>query len=294
MKLPNFFIIGAPRCGTTSLTAYLAEHPKVFMSSPKEPFCFNTDLGNRATHTMSDYLEYFKDAGDEHLAVGEASTCYLYSDTAVPNILRFNPDAKFIVMLRNPVDMAYSLHSELIYSCQENVEDFRRAWQLQDDRKKGHNIPKLCQEPRWILYREVCMLGNQLERLYSRVNRERVLVLLLEDMKERPKGIYEQVLDFLALPSNSRNHFPIHNESKKLRFRLMRDIVHIISMAKRRINIKTHFGVLSRLDYLNTQKQKRPPLPDDFRHELLIAFKEDVAKLSNLIHRDLSSWINVI
>ena len=111
MKKPNFFIIGAPKCGTTSLANWLAEHPRVFFSDTKEPHFFCTD-GYTGVKTLKQYEKLFEDAKPHHLAVGEGSTHYLFSKVAVPNILVYNPDARFIVCLRNPVDMAPSLHSE--------------------------------------------------------------------------------------------------------------------------------------------------------------------------------------
>ena len=112
MKKPNFFLIGGPKCGTTSLQEYLAQNPKIFMCTPKEPCYFDSDLPwPDSPKTEREYMRLFENANDSHMAVGEASTNYLYSAVAVEKILRFNPCAKFIVMVRNPIDMAISLHS---------------------------------------------------------------------------------------------------------------------------------------------------------------------------------------
>ncbi len=137
MKFPNFFIIGAPKAGTTALSEYLRGHPQVFFSEPKEPHFFNDDFSARHTYDMDTYLSYFKDADEEYKAIGEGSVFYLSSKNAVPNILKKNPNAKFIVMLRNPVSMAQSWHAQAIHSFGETVLDFDKAWHLQDKRKES-------------------------------------------------------------------------------------------------------------------------------------------------------------
>ena len=110
MPIPNFFIVGAPKCGTTALCEYLKYHPNVFMSTPKEPHYFAEDFERyRHVKTEDKYLALFGDCNDRHLMIGEASVFYLRSTRAVSLIRDFNPDAKIIVMLRNPVDMVYSL-----------------------------------------------------------------------------------------------------------------------------------------------------------------------------------------
>ena len=136
MMKPNFFIIGAPKCGTTSLAAWLAEHPQIYFSPTKEPHFFNTDH-KRFLNSLQSYEKLFAGASKHHCSVGEASVWYMYSSAAVPNILEYNSDAKFIVMLRNPIEMAPSLHEELVFTGREDVNEFSEAWQLQDLRRNG-------------------------------------------------------------------------------------------------------------------------------------------------------------
>ena len=118
MKKPNVFIIGAPKCGTTSLREYLGSHPNVYACKPEEPHFFCTDLKGRYNGlTEPEYLrKYFHGANSRHKVIIDKSTWYLYSKSAVLNILKFDADAKFIVMVRNPINMVYSLHSELLWT----------------------------------------------------------------------------------------------------------------------------------------------------------------------------------
>lgn len=111
MRRPNTFIVGAPKCGTTALSTYLSEHREVFLSDPKEPNYFCSDLPERqVVSQMEDYLTLFEGALDGHSVVMEASTWYLVSRVAVANIMEFEPRARLIVMVRNPIDLVHSLH----------------------------------------------------------------------------------------------------------------------------------------------------------------------------------------
>ena len=104
-RRPNFFIVGAPKCGTTAMTTYLRDHPQIFMPLQKEPHYFAEDYPIfREVWTEKQYLHLFRSADSSHLAVGEASVWYLYSDHALPRIKAFAPDARIIVQVRNPVD----------------------------------------------------------------------------------------------------------------------------------------------------------------------------------------------
>lgn len=294
MKKPNFFIIGAPKCGTTSLAAYLAEHPEIFMSKRKEPFFFSKDdiALNKQTqiYTFSDYNRLFENAGPQHKAIGEASTTYLFSYHAVPNILDYNPQAKFIVMLRNPVDMAYAHHYQLVFSCHQKVKDFKTAWKLQDKLSKGIEKENWSLEPKLLHYGQVCKLGEQLERLYKIAPREQVLVILFDNFKSNTEQVYQQVLDFLDVTTGKRTEFPVYNENKMLHSDWLQNLRRSVRDIKIFLGIKHSFGLFSSLYRKNTTKADRPPLPENFRAELAEYFREDIEKLSRLINFDLLHW----
>ena len=202
MKKPNFFIIGAPKCGTTSLAAWLSEHPNVYMSPVKEPNFYNADLGNHEL-TRREYELLFKKATANHKAVGEASTSYLFSQVAVSRIEQeFAGKVQYIVTVRNPIDMAHSFYEELVVLGYEHIKEFSKAWQLSEERSKGHAVTRLCHEPKLLDYKSVCKLGEQVERLFRIVPRDRVLVLVLDDVKANPRGEYLKVLDFLGVPDD--------------------------------------------------------------------------------------------
>src|SRR5262249_53369576 len=127
MNKPNFFIVGAPRCATTSMYTYLKQHPQIHLSLLKEPLFFATDLTIQplAVTDEASYLGLFADAGDAR-RIGEGSVFYLLSKRAAEEIKRFSPRAKIIIMLRNPIDMMHSLHALYLRTGNEDL-DFEEA-----------------------------------------------------------------------------------------------------------------------------------------------------------------------
>src|SRR5690606_9490694 len=172
--------------GTTALSAYLREHPRVFVSQPKEPHYFCTDFdyyyapGRRSEEH---YLRLFAGADERHLAVGEASVWYLYSADAARNIAAFAPGARAIVMVRNPVELVPSLHSQLLYMLDEDEPDPWRAWRLQEARRRGERLPPRVRVPAFLQYGEAARLGAQLRRVYESIPPERVKVIVFDDLR---------------------------------------------------------------------------------------------------------------
>jgi hypothetical protein len=189
IKKPNFFIVGAPKCGTTSLSFYLREHPNVFFSKPKEPHHFSTDLSKRKGDVINRerYLNLFRGA-NSYKAVGEGSVWYLYSKVAVSKIIQFNPRAKFIVMIRNPVDMFRSLHSYLLTTLDEDIRDPCKAWELQKERSVGRFLPPYCRGSEYLQYGDICKLGEQIRRLFEIVpNNKNIKIIKFIDFKKNTK-----------------------------------------------------------------------------------------------------------
>ena len=290
-RIPNFFIIGAPKCGTTAMSEYLRNHPNIFISEPKEPHYFSTDIQTRhAIRKLDDYLACFKLATENHDAIGDASVAYLSSKTAVFDILKFNADSRFLVMLRNPVELAYSWHSEALYNSYEVEKDFEKAWRLQDDRIRGRYVPRICTDVKLLIYREVAALGSQMERLLQLVPKKQVHVIFFDDFKTDTKGVYEGVLQFLGLPPDNQFSFPIINDSKAVRSPTIMFFSHLVARVKKQLGISKGLGILEKI---NVQRKPRPIMSDSLRKELVEYFRPEVVKLEQLLGRDLSAWKNV-
>jgi hypothetical protein len=296
---PNFFIVGAPKCGTTALYEYLHPHPNIFMPKVKEPHFFASDLGSYpAIKTMEDYTRLFAETKDEHMRVGEASVYYLRSSTAIRNIHEYNPDARIIAMFRNPVDMVHSLHSQLLYWSYETESDFETAWRLQERRSQGMDLPPSCPEPQLLQYKEIGEFGTQTERLLSLFPRAQVKLILYDDFAASPRCIYDEVIDFLDLPHDHRAEFPRINENKSARLTLVRDFMRApppgvrkaFRWLKQAVGAQGPTALRKGLIDLNTVKERRPPLSPEFRAELAQTFRDEVSLLSRLWDRDLSGW----
>ena len=291
MKKPNFFIIGAPKCGTTSLANWLSEHPQIFISRIKEPHFFNFDFAERQYKFLSQYEALFSEAGSQHISIGEATTRYLYSRTAIPAILEYTRNPRFIVMTRNPVDMAYSLHDQTLFMGNENESSFENAWALQKFRIYGDYVPKSCVDPQILLYGKTCKIGEQLKRLFEIVSREQVLVLNLDHIKQDVRQEYQKILDFLNVDDDRRQSFPVLNIAKEKRFPILWRAVRGINRMLFSMGLpRQHIGFTRFIFNIDRKERDRPPLQNAMRQKLNKYFADDISLLEQITGWNLSAW----
>ncbi len=298
-RKPNFFIIGAPKCGTTALSEYLRTHPNIFITRPKEPRYFAKDIYRPVTN-FEDYLALYDSVLSKHIAIGEGSATYLISKVAAKNIKEFSPNAKLIAMVRNPIQMIPSLHSQMLISFEENVKDFEQAWHLQGIRKQGELIPKTCRSPIFLQYAYAGCLGTQLERLFKVFDKRRVKVIVFDDFAASTKQVYEDVLSFLEVPSDGRSQFPPIKTNKIYRFqsvsRFLRRppklLMNTYFQMKKIFNIDSP-GFFSKINKLNSKKKERTSISRKMKQELIETFQADIFLLSNILERDLSHWLEI-
>ena len=291
MKRPDFFILGAPKAGTTTLANWLSEHSQIFVSPLKEPQFFNWDFCHRSTRSFREYEALFEAATVDHVAVGEASTRYLYSRTAVPAILRYAENPRFIVMLRDPVELAYSLHDQTVFDGEETERDFENAWDLQQVRIYGDQVPRFCADPQLLMYGPLCRLGEQLERLLTLVPRESVLLINLEHVRAAPLREYRRVLDFLGVSYDGRTIFPLANPAKERRFPGLWRTVQAGNRALRALGVPpVRIGATRLLYRWDKKPRARQPLGDGMRARLRAYFADDVARIEGISGWDLSHW----
>lgn len=296
---PDFVIAGAAKSGTTALYSYLRSHPQVAMSEKKEPAFWSTDLEGHALDRVLDRAEYLQLwSGAEPAALrGEASTNYLRSEVAVPALLAERPDARFVVLLRNPVEMAAAFHSQLVKTFQEDVGDFERAWRLQPPRRRGLHIPPECRAPTLLQYERVCAVGDQLESFVARVPEPNRLILLHEELRRDTRAVYLRVLEFLGLDDDGRQDFEHVNVNTNLR---SPSLAALHRSAPRRLGrlyrparaaaAAVGIGPSAVVNRLNVQRGPRPPLRPGFRAELVSVFEPQVVKVAAVLDRDLSDW----
>ena len=272
--------------------SYLDQHPDILMSSLKEPYYFAEDLNIPwKIRNLDDYLSLFYDR-DNSVYCGESSPLYMYSKTAASSISRYNPKARILVMLRNPVDFLWSLHGQYLYSGNEDVLDFESALSLCDRRLLGHNVPELCHDPKILNYYELADFAVQLRRILSQFPRDQIHVIKFDDFKENTLTVYSETLGFLGLKAYVPNLLH-HNESKATPNLFLRKFLSKIPRIRRCF----HRLVPSRISsfFRNslgryTQRQRPKAMDKKLRARLQEKFKPNVSELSCLLDMDFGSW----
>jgi hypothetical protein len=245
----------------------------------------------QAVRTLGEYEALFQGADERHAAVGEGSTHYLYSRTAVPRILDYSPAACFIVCLRNPIDMAPALHNECLHQGWESVRSFEAAWRLQARRRAGQGVPRAARtDPERLLYGPYCRLGEQLDRLYRTAGSERVLTVLLDDLQRDPAGQYRRALEFLGLADDGRSRFPVVNATRPVRSVILSLAMRRAATLRNALGFRGDWGVARAIRRLNTRPTAGAGLTPQLRSELQDYFADDIGRLSDLLNRDLSHW----
>ncbi len=154
LRLPDFFIVGHAKSGTSALYEMLKRHPQIYMPYGKEPWFFASDMRPRfqspkagpPVETLEDYLSLFAPARPEQ-RVGEASSSYLWSRTAAGAIAEAQPAARIIAILREPASFLRSLHLQLLRTHVEAEKDLAKAISLQDARREGREVPRRSHRP---------------------------------------------------------------------------------------------------------------------------------------------------
>lgn len=295
MTTVNLFIVGAPKCGTTALSEYIATHPDIKVSSPKEPNFFCKDF--RVLTSQPQYswesIEHYHNTcyGAElytHKILCDATVWNLYSKVAAKEIASYNPDAKFLVMLRNPVDMIYSLHSMYVGLGFEDVRSFQKAFSFQSQRAEGQCLPKSSAaklDPELFCYGNIGMLGYQLERFYQVIPKEQVKIIFFEDFSCNTLKVYADILSFLDLPHDDREAFSLVNSQRRIRSSLLLNLYQSQNLRKYAQSLKKVLGIQSFGFGI-----AKPPMPSEVRVFLSDFYKEDILKLSKLTNRSLKHW----
>ena len=294
-RKPNLFIVGAPRCGTTAMHRYLGAHPRILMSRVKEPTYFGSDLRlvNVARPTLDDYLANFS-GKEEAIWRGEASVHYLFSRRAAAEIRAFSPEARILILLRDPVAYLYSLHHIAVFTGQEEIRDFAAALAAAPLRRQGLSIPRRVLILDFLDYLETARFSEQVTRYLDVFGPERVKILLLDDLRADPAAVYRDVLGFLALPADDEREFPVVNACRRLRSPALRRLSKGIQRTvARRLGTGTLADracrrLLNPVDRWNLTAPR--PMDRQLRNQLIEQFEPEVRRLGALLGRDLSHW----
>lgn len=295
-RIPNLFIIGSAKAGTSALSRYLSEHPDIFMSEEagnKEPGFYAPDNPSiMRVNSRAEYLALFEHAPSNVRYLGEASVNYLYSELAVDRILAESPQARLLVMVRNPVDIARARHSQLVKLALEPELDFEQAWRSQDQRAidcSGLPLARLDMEQGY-QYGKMSKIGMQLERVLNKAPAQSVHVVVFDDFVANTGSEYAQVLKFLGLDPDDRESFPTINPTLSYRFPALQRAVVGLMTKYDRLAIR-RLGIHKILNRLNGRRAVTPLRPA-FRSELNDYFRDDVALLSEILGRSFNHWVS--
>jgi hypothetical protein len=326
IRKPNLFIVGAAKSGTTALHEFLKQHPDIFMSDRKELRFFDRDSIRRSDEYISknwwnpfkrrrlyrirtegDYLDNFTGWGNEKIA-GESSPQYLISEVSAREIHKFNPDAKIIIMLREPIDWMHSYHAQSLFAGYETVSDFEKALVLEKDREAGKKIPnfsRLTDLSSELLYSRRARFSEQLKRYFDVFDRKQIKIIIYDDFKKDNAGVYREVLEFLGVDPNFKPNFDqinIRKEVRFMKFRILllslfgsRNFRKILRLPKYRLPPRVREAYMKAytelLSFPNSRIFVKPaagtPIDPELRAKLMKKFRPEVRELSRITGRNL-------
>jgi hypothetical protein len=321
-RVPDFFIVGHAKCGTTALYEMLRRHPQIHMPA-KEPRFFamkdirlepggcdrqdaheggdaedSPEVPRRRPRTLDGYRALFADARADQL-IGEATPAYLRSSLAPERIASVAPDARIIAILREPTSFLRSFHLQSVRGYNETQSDFQKAIALVEPRREGRSLPRLSRTPWDLLYTDHVRYVEQLRRYEQAFSREQMLVLIYDDFRADNEAVVRSVLRFLELDDGLPIHVVRTRPSRDVRFQQLHRLVNLRRIA---LDSLPGAGPVSRTvnaftpEYMRGAVRKRwrsvafgePEPPDEqFMRELQLRFKPEVQALSDYLGRDL-------
>ena len=294
---PNFFILGAPKCGTTIVSKYLSSHPEVFMSIPKEPGYFDRDLRYSSPQhcpysSLEDYLTIY-DSVDKsrHKVVGESSVFMLYSKSALDQILSININSKFLIMLRNPYTAAPSMHTQNLKCLGDDREpmlSFEDAW---NDLERRATINVL-DNTNYLKFKYDYLFtySKHIERVVALTNSDQVLYIKYEDFCEDNEKEMTKIYNFLEISASHNAPKMILNSATVARNNILSRFIFKVANFSRSFKL-LRFLRGRRYTLLFTQKKPSvSPIDVDLKNRMYSVFQSDIQKVQYLTGLDLSSW----
>jgi hypothetical protein len=316
------FLVGAPRCGTTSLANFLKAHPEVCFPILKEPHFFaqhdlrQLDGPELRKRIEAEYLaRFFPHCAADGRVAADCSVSYLYAPEQLEPVIRLWPEARFVVTLRDPMEMLPSLHKRLLFLGDESLMRFEDAWAAVADRAAGRRIPRSCVEPRWLRYDEAGRYATYVERLFATVGRDRCEVLLFDDLASDPVGQYRRLMDFAGLePVEAAIDLTPRRQSHDVRFPWLQRLLKrppkpvrnylagpFQRKRERRLDreeaegpaLRAVFALRKRLLAWNKIPARRALPPVEVQEDIRVRLKGEIERLESLIGRDLGHWLQV-
>ena len=284
----DFFIVGAPKAGTTSLYHYLSEHPQVEMSSQKEPDYFSDKAineqgmyyGKNRVNTLDKYESLF--VQKESVVYGEASVSYLFYENVAEDIKKYNPNAKIIIMLRNPIERAFS-HYLMDYRLGLISDSFENVLAKISKHKNAHLF--------YQQYIEVSKYAKQIQRYLDFFKKENILFIDYEDFKKNVSKTVDQVYNFLNISTefvadiNTKHNTFIMPKNKIIR------LIYSFVFLRKILTFLFPVYLVKNIRVLLFKSDKKPELLKETRSLLSIIFNDDIKKMEEVLAKNYSKWI---
>jgi hypothetical protein len=306
-RVPDFFVVGHPKSGTTALYGMLAQHPQIFLGA-KEPRFFVPELRIRdfprpggTPQSLTEYKAWFHGAAPEQL-VGDISPDYLWSEHAADLIAEVRPDARIIAILREPASFLRSLHLQRLQNYCEVETDFRKAMELEGPRRQGQKMPIDTYWPKALLYSDHVRYVEQLSRYRARFPSEQLLVLIYDDYRRDNEATVRSVFRFLEVDEQIAIRTHQSNSSVQVRSPRINGLLRRLTVADQPVFSALKESLIAvtpmrlRQHALHTVRKRLvfgEPRDEDaaFMAELRRRFLPEVTALSEYLDRDfVSLW----
>jgi hypothetical protein len=304
VRLPDFFIVGHGKSGTTAMYEMLRRHPQIYMPEGKEPWFFAQELHVRTPPrpqgiptTLDEYAAWF-DGATPAQRVGEATALYLWSRSAAARIAAVRPDARIVAILREPASFLRSLHLQWVQTYIETETELAAAIALESSRREGRELSRYTYWPQVLLYSEHVRYAEQLRRYHAVFRPEQVKVLIYDDFRADNEGTIREVLRFLDVDDTVPIDAVEANPTVQPRSQLLNELVHAVGVGRGPVSrtlkgaIKTVTPAAPRRAAFHAVKRQlvfaAPPEPDEeLMRELRVRFKGEVQAVSEYLDRDL-------
>ncbi len=294
VRQPDLFIVGAPKSGTTALHTHLGSHPQIVLPSQKDRPFYASDLDFRRWRlSRADYEAQLREGADAPI-LGHSCVWYLYSHTAAEEIRRAAPDAKIVIMLRNPVDMLHAQHSQFLYNGNEDIADFGQALAAEPDRRAGRRVPRRAHFPQGLWYLDTARFGEQVERYLRVFGEGRVATILYDDFRADPDGTVAGVARWLGADGVPLSGGVV-NANRRVRSRSLQSFLMApppwLERAVHAVLPRSlHGRIAPWMIRRNIQERPREPVPAELRRRIAADLAGDVSRLGELVGRDLGDW----
>ncbi len=296
--LPNFLIIGAAKAGTTTLYAELSNHPEIYMPSNKEPMFFSSD--EKYSKGLGWYSDNFFKNSETKAMRGEATPHYLYWAEKVTPRLRenFRPEElRFITILRDPVERAYSWYWNMVREGNETL-DFKQAIAEEPKRLQEHNDSLRRRGSMIYGYLRGGMYAEQLQYFFDLFPRQNFLVLLQDDLKANYKQTFGNIFSFLNVSKPDRLLGQRQNPASLPRSRRLQEFLvrpsgllyKVVKPVTHHLSTGLRYSLKKTIKDKNLKETSYSKIDPEIALELKEYFRSEIKKLEGLIERDLSAW----